>query len=37
MEFDIDADGQKDMVILYDDDTIRFLKNYGGTQPYTPL
>lgn len=37
MELDIDKDGKKDMVVLYDDDVIRFLKNYGGTQPYTQL
>lgn len=37
MELDIDKDSKKDMVVLYDDDTIRFLKNYGGMQPYTQL
>jgi hypothetical protein len=37
MELDIDNDGKKDMVILYDDDTIRFMKQYWWTPPYTQL
>ncbi len=31
MELDIENDGRKDLVILYDDDTIRFMKQYGGS------
>lgn len=37
MELDIDNDTRKDMVILYDDDTIRFMKQYGWTPPYRQL
>lgn len=37
MELDIDSDGRKDLVILYDDDTIRFMKQYGWTPPYRQL
>jgi hypothetical protein len=37
MELDIDADGKRDLVVLYDDDTMRFLKNYGGTNPYRQI
>lgn len=37
MDLDIDADGRQDMAILYDDDTIRFLKQYGGSPAYRQL
>ena len=37
MELDIDNDGRKDLVVLYDDDTIRLMKQYGGTPPYRQL
>lgn len=36
-EIDIDNDGRKDMIILYDDDTVEFMKQYGGTPSYRRL
>lgn len=37
LEFDIDKDGKKDLLILYSDDTLEFMKNYGGSPAYRKL
>lgn len=35
--FDLDKDGQKDLLIVYTDGSVRILKNEGGKDPYQNL
>ncbi len=37
IEFDIDNDGRKDMLILYEDDSIEFMKQYWWSPTYRKL
>lgn len=37
LEFDIDNDGRKDMIILYDDDSVEFMKQYWWSPAYRKL
>jgi len=35
--FDLDRDGQKDLLVIYTDGSVRILKNSGGKDPYKNL
>ncbi|MDD3263232.1 MAG: VCBS repeat-containing protein [Candidatus Absconditabacteria bacterium] len=37
IDTDFNNDGLKDILVVFTDGTIKFLKNYGGTHPYTNM